>query len=371
MKATSSASPDTSHVFLTLDALRGVAAIAVMTFHYSGEFGHQFFPHGYLAVDFFFMLSGFVLTFAYQTKLDRGWTTRSFLVTRLVRLYPLYFIGLVLGIFLNTMHDHSSHLHPGARTISILILDGLLLLPAVGVPTRDHIIFPYNQPAWSLFFEVAANIFHALFLRRRSWKFLLGTLGVVAMAFIYSIRKFGTIDFGVSQPHAFYTFSRVLFSYLIGMLLLMVWKSGKVRLRVHPFFVAILLLLSLGAPAMPQFKTMYDLLLVVLFFPVLLLVGASSQPGPRLVKLCHWLGISSYAVYMLHVPCSRLLDGVRHSLARSSDNQHPWASIISILFTIMLALLLDRFYDIPVRTFLRRKLASTTASPRITTTIAS
>lgn len=75
--------------FVTLDALRGIAAIAVVTFHFH-EYFFQYTNHGYLAVHFFYMLSGFVLSYAYQQRLDAGWKCAAFLKTRLIRLYPMF-----------------------------------------------------------------------------------------------------------------------------------------------------------------------------------------------------------------------------------------------------------------------------------------
>ena len=154
--------PSTTHKLLALDALRGVAACTVVLFHRASRMP---FPKGYLAVDFFFMLSGFVLTFAYQEKLDGGWSTRDFLATRIARLYPLYLLGFVLGLLV-ALSDPAIHFGPQGWVSAI---PNLLLLPAwVGPHSKPPHAFPYNIPAWSLFFEVVANVLHALFLRRRS-----------------------------------------------------------------------------------------------------------------------------------------------------------------------------------------------------------
>jgi peptidoglycan/LPS O-acetylase OafA/YrhL len=86
----------TPHQFATLDGLRGVAAIAVTSLHFRFELGKFLLPHSYLAVDFFFVLSGFVLAYAYEDRLSEGMKPIQFLRLRVIRLYPLYLIGTLI-----------------------------------------------------------------------------------------------------------------------------------------------------------------------------------------------------------------------------------------------------------------------------------
>jgi peptidoglycan/LPS O-acetylase OafA/YrhL len=161
-----------AHKFLALDALRGVAALIVAEFHYRVFFSNVFFTHSYLAVDLFFMLSGFVLSFAYQQRLDSGYSVSTFLKTRAVRLYPLYFAGLIFGVVARvwTVREHGHTLQGG---FLLPFACSLLMLPVIAGPGYPNpISFPFNFPMWSLFFEMVANVYHAVFLRRRSWIFL-------------------------------------------------------------------------------------------------------------------------------------------------------------------------------------------------------
>jgi peptidoglycan/LPS O-acetylase OafA/YrhL len=360
MNTTSTKSPEKPYVFGTLDALRGVAAIAVMAFHYAALLGGNVFPHGYLAVDFFFVLSGFVLAFAYQDRLEKGWSTGSFLLTRLARLYPLYFAGLILGFLFSLLQSHFGRTHLSETTTLLTLLTSLLLVPAFGLKQQAHesTIYPYNRPAWSLFFEILANVFHALLLRRRGWKFLAGTLCLTGIAFLYSCRKLGTLDFGVMRSTIPYGLSRVLFSYTAGVIMLRIWRSGRVTVRVSPLIPAILLLAALTAPLPQRFALPYDLAITFFVFPILVLIGASSQPGSGLTKqICELLGTASYAIYVLHGPVrsffGEILNRVMH---RPPHHFAPWAGIACMLLSIGLALLLDKFYDLRVRAFLRKKL---------------
>src|SRR6202790_2270034 len=83
-----------------LDGLRGTAAIMVVIYHlfeaYFPVVGHHPTPHGYLAVDFFFLLSGFVVGYAYDDRWGRM-GLRGFLARRLIRLHPMVILGSVIG----------------------------------------------------------------------------------------------------------------------------------------------------------------------------------------------------------------------------------------------------------------------------------
>jgi peptidoglycan/LPS O-acetylase OafA/YrhL len=86
--------------FPAMDGIRGIAAILVALFHFRATFLHydnNVIGDGYLAVDLFFVLSGFVLAHAYEHRFARGMTTFEFMRARVIRLYPLYFVGLAIA----------------------------------------------------------------------------------------------------------------------------------------------------------------------------------------------------------------------------------------------------------------------------------
>ena len=353
------------HVFLTLDALRGVAAIAVLAFHMHHYFGRQIFPQGYLAVDFFFMLSGFVLTYAYQNRLDNGSSTISFFKLRVARLYPLYLVGLATGFLYNLIQSLAGKSVLSVANILVLLLAGLLMLPAVpDFMPAGPTIFPLNFPTWSLFYEIVANLLHALFLRRRNWIFLLSTIFVSGSAVAYSAAKFKRLDFGADRIYFLYGFPRVIFSYTVGILLFRVWRSGKLRPRVPPIVAVLLLLSALAAPIPPVFTVGYDLLIVIFFFPVLLLISASSQPPSYLSTLFQMLGTSSYALYVLHRPVADFFKMVWfHIRQHTVEDDAPWSGILFLVFVFALSLWIDKVYDLRARTFLRNELNGRTSQP--------
>src|SRR5271170_6431289 len=88
------------HVLVTMDGVRGVAAICVMLGHFVVPLGvnHVLVSSSFFAVDIFFCLSGFVLCYSYEDRLDHGLSAIDFIKLRLIRLYPIYIAGLALGV---------------------------------------------------------------------------------------------------------------------------------------------------------------------------------------------------------------------------------------------------------------------------------
>ena len=335
------------HAFLTLDALRGVAAIAVMAFHYRGGLGRNPFPEGYLAVDFFFMLSGFVLTYAYQLKLDAGWSTVSFLKVRVARLYPLYLLGLLLGLAYRIIFVHADF---SRRETALSLLLGLLVLP--GIHLADG-MFPLNSPAWSLFFEYVVNALHALFMRRRSLLFL-GLVVLVSAAVLITLTVHtGSLDTGAKRRE-FFSLPRIIFPYALGMLLFRVWKSGRLRIPNASLLACALLIAPMAVLVQPQHHAAFELGMIVILFPIILLLGAASPAPRQFSRTFQLLGEGSYAIYVLHVPIYQLYGALWERLhGRPLNYNAPWATLICVILTIAFALLADRLYDRKCRAVLR------------------
>lgn len=345
-----SVGPNRPHKFVALDALRGVAALVVVEFHVVGS---VIVTHGYLAVDFFFLLSGFVLALAYQERLDAGWSTLSFLKVRLIRLYPLYLLGTGMGLVTAAGLAKFGPVTHALHSYLLLTALAIFMLPAfIPVPLTRGTAYPLDFPTWSLVIEIFANVVHAIVLRRRSDRFLAGTVLVCGGFLLLLVKLAGSVDVGSSTKSLPEGVMRVLFSYTLGMLLFRVWKRGKFRLRI-PFVLSPLLLsFALMSPWCWHHVLRYDLLVIFFFFPLLLMVSASSEPPAPLVGLARTLGRMSYAIYVLHFPLRDLQEVVmKHWVVLSP----AWSELISTVLAITVALLADSVYDDPVRTFLQRK----------------
>ncbi len=337
--------------FYVLDAMRGIAALAVVQFHTAVLFGGLWFRHAFLAVDFFFMLSGFVLAFAYQERLDRGWPDGAFLKVRVIRLYPLYFLALLLGVALYGFRNDFGR-HAGEITnLKVLVGFALLFLPVPpGIIGAGGFNFPLNPPTWSLFFELLANFGHALVLRRRSTRQLAFLVCACCSALVACARHAGTINCGVSQDKFLYGLTRIAFSYTAGILLCSCWTRWKPSWNISPFISAGLLLAVLIGPA--RASIFYDLAGILLAFPAILYLGASSQPQSWLVRPTHWMGIASYAIYVLHYPLFQWLFFLQSKLHNSHAFPTPLTGILFLCLLVLSAAAADRFYDNPIRRFL-------------------
>jgi peptidoglycan/LPS O-acetylase OafA/YrhL len=283
----------TAHQFATLDGLRGVAALTVMTRHFF-EIGGIDLPHTYLAVDFFFVLSGFVLAHAYEDRLLAGMTPTQFLEVRLVRLFPLYFVGTFIAIVSATAGSLFGG-HAWANTTWLDVLSALTFLPDA---SSAPLIYPLDFPAWSLFFELTANVAFAIaiysFTKRRLLLIALLSLAIIVIFY-------GRVNIGWGWPNFLGGFPRVSFGFFVGVLTYRIWRSAKWRPslpRWAAYGLAIALLFIL-APF--PWGEAFDFL-ALLMFPLIVYFGASREPSSYVRPLCLWLGAISYALYITHVP---------------------------------------------------------------------
>ncbi len=347
-----------THQFHLLDGLRGVAACVVLWFHLS----LPGFRHGYLAVDFFFMLSGFVIAFAYQKKLDEGFGFWDFMAVRVARLYPLYLLGLVLGAFWFVPHAMSGSIGMTLRQAAAEFGLGLLVLPSPpALQTGDSSMFPFNIALWSLFFEVSANAAHALFLRRRATRTLLAIVVIAAAALVWQARHAGSVDLGTQTKDAVAGLTRVVFGYVTGMLLLRAWKGGVARVHLPDSVPAGALLAGVLLAVMdaPRWGWAYDVAVLFAVLPCLLLASAYTDVSPRWVDLCAFLGTTSYAMYVLHPPVMLFAN----TMARRVHLRAPLEvlQVSTAVFVVLAAWLADRFYDARARAFLKQKLTRSVA----------
>ena len=288
--------------------MRGLAAIAVLLYHFTMHSGGTVvFASAPLAVDLFFCLSGFVIAHAYQDRIIAGLNLTSFLRLRLVRLYPAYLVGFVIGVYALALKQSG-----GQADISIGGLIGsavcnLLYLPFPGphsVVMYDDLIpgsiFPVNDPAWSLFFEFVANI--ALFVVLKRGIKPLTVLGVSTAILFVSTKLFGEAA-GWGTANMAGGVARVMFSFFAGVVL----YQGRTHLNRLPVVPLPLLLFALtAAMAIPIFRlhTYYWFIMTVCFVPPLVALGARSsiQAGGLGQKLAHYFGGLSYPLYCVHFP---------------------------------------------------------------------
>ena len=345
-----------------MDATRGIAAICVMLFHFTQRAAANgeallLFPSGPLAVDFFLCLSGFVIAYAYQDKLDGGMPLATFFLLRLVRLYPMYIIGTFMGLLASIAYlldgDGNSW-----RAISIVFFFSSLFLPYLrsfeghfGDVIASNFIFPLNNPAWSLFFELAVNLLYGV--KRLSW---LGYMAVLPISFFYlaiTVFLFETPP-GWGTTNIVGGFPRATFSFFAGTFLYTIYKKneGRTRISVGPV-VPIFLIPAMCA--MPDSDVGF-LLMVLVGVPLTVWLATKNPNGIIIGRAFEMLGELSYPIYAIHVPIYVLAQFTYDKAIGASSNKLLPLWLVAPLGLIVLccALLLSRLYDAPLRRKLRK-----------------
>ncbi|MER9398767.1 acyltransferase [Mesorhizobium sp. M0615] len=347
------------HVYLNLDAIRGVAAISVMLYHFSPFLAAgKVLPSSYLAVDLFFLLSGFVIAHAYARKIENGMGFGTFVAIRLIRLYPLYLAGTLLGFFYLIIKNRliPAEYMPISE-IGIMLTTGMFFIPLVS--DAYHTIFPLNPASWSLFFELIVNIAYvAVFFLLT--KRVLSTLIAVSLVLLVVVSIIaGTLDFGMTGSTIISGLPRVCFSFFLGVLLcrsMTRYQSGLGFLRRGWWIeaaIALTLVVFAIAPAGGA-RVAYDLACVVFVFPALVVVGTIAPTAPRLSGLYGWLGRISYPIYIIHTPLLMIIAGAGKAAAIDPFAHHPWFGIVMAVSVIVIADIATRLYDEPLRRFLQR-----------------
>ncbi|VUD45945.1 hypothetical protein TDB9533_00725 [Thalassocella blandensis] len=362
---------DTKQHYAILDGLRGVAAILVVIFHvfesHATSRFDQIVNHGYLAVDFFFVLSGFVIGYAYNDRWG-SMTLSGFAKRRLIRLHPMIIIGMVIGAVL--FYFQGGEFFPLIQNTAplemlVITLIGMTLIPVT--PAMDirgwQEMYPLNGPAWSLFFEYAANILCALVLRKLSNR-VLGILLFFAACSTIHLAIFtdkgdviGGWSFNFEQLHI--GIVRLAYPFLAGLLLSRVFTPGRIK---HAFLFCSLALIGvlsfprIGDPTTPWANGVYDAIVILLVFPGIVAIGASGSLRSQFSrKLSGFLGNISYPIYIVHYPLVYIHLEWVHCTDPEAMLAVPVAAGI-VLLSLLLAYMSLKLYDIPVRRWLNQRL---------------
>ncbi|MDL2221886.1 acyltransferase, partial [Parabacteroides sp. OttesenSCG-928-N08] len=357
----SAAFADTKPHYNILDGLRGIAALTVVCFHlfeaYATSHLDQVINHGYLAVDFFFILSGFVVGYAY----DDRWKTmkiKDFIKRRVIRLHPMVVMGALIGAAMFYTQGCS------VWDVSLISLSSLLLatlLNAFLIPVTPGMeirgvgeMYPLNGPSWSLFFEYIGTFLYAFFIRRLPTKALSVLVVLAAAGLAFFSVWYGDVCVGYSLTGTEFTggFFRLLFAFSAGLLLSRVFKPMKIKGAFWWCSFAIVALLAVprigGAEAM-WMNGIYDALCCIALFPLIVYMGASGKTTDRYtVRICKFLGDISYPLYMVHYPFIYLYYAWVKNEELTFIESLPGAAAL-VVGSVLLAYACMKLYDEPVR----------------------
>jgi peptidoglycan/LPS O-acetylase OafA/YrhL len=352
-----------------LDGLRGVAAIMILIYHILET--HTIFTdenliigHGYLAVDFFFVLSGFVIGYAYDDRWGKI-TFKTFITRRLFRLHPMVVFGMILGAVL-FYFGASTEFHLIAATpvwkLLLFMLLGILLIPAL--PAFDirgwKEMYTLDAPAWSLFFEYIANILYALFIRRFSKTALAVLVILSAGATVYlSVFMRGDVSGGwtFDATHLHIGFTRLMYPFFAGLLLYRLGKLTSVKnsfLWCSILLIAVLAVPHIGDKLHSPMNGLYEAAIIIFVFPLIVYSAASGEvKGKYASKICKFLGDISYPVYLVNYPLIYIYTGWIKDTGYTFTQALPQALMV-FAGTIAISYAALKLYDEPIRNRLKK-----------------
>lgn len=355
-----------------LDGLRGVAAVMVVCFHIFETFAggnrfKQIINHGYLAVDFFFLLSGFVVAYAYDDRWGKM-TQWDFYKRRLVRLQPMVIMGTIIGaifFYFQACDVFAPIAHTPVWKMLLVMLVGFTLIPIL--PSMDirgwAEMHPLDGPCWSLFFEYVANILYALFVRKFS-RTALSILVFLSACFLMQYLIMGPQGdviggWSVDATQLYIGFARMLYPFFAGLLLCRMGKLIHVR---GAFWVCSLMIIvifcipRIGDEQNLWMNGLYESVCIIALFPLIVSIGAGGEiKGKRSAGICKFLGDISYPLYITHYPL------IYTYVAWASNNNVEMGyglqvGILLLITALLITYACLKLYDEPVREWLRKKL---------------
>ena len=372
-----------------LDGLRGVAALLVVLFHcfetYIPQLGTQVINHGYLAVDFFFVLSGFVIGYAYDDRWS-SMTTWGFFKRRLVRLHPMVVAGTVIGAALFFFGEYEGFpliSKCSGWMFALCFVMGIFMIPCgPGLDIRGWgETNSFNGPNWSLTYEYIGNILYA-FVFRRLPKVVLAVLCALCAFFTLDLTlgwdvfgffpeaKFDVIGgWSLTGDQLYVGFSRLLYPFLCGLLISRILPSHRteanpsgspLHVRGGFWWASLLLIVLFSVPQICGHSCwqdgLYQAVAIIVCFPLIVLLGAGSRTTDAFsTRVCKTLGELSYPLYITHYPVMYMQMAWVGNHPSAPLWQHIMLNVGVVVISVLLAWCVYKTYDLPVRKWLTEK----------------
>lgn len=366
-----------------LDGLRGVAALLIVAYHlfetYSTGPAGQIINHGYLAVDFFFVLSGFVIGYAYDDRWDRM-SVWSFFKRRVIRLHPMVVYGCAFGALMFYFTGCQDQFPLVDQTPWwMLILVFLWCCTIVPMPASWDIrgwaeTNPLNGPVWSLQWEYLANILYALVIRRftKLWLTVCVVLfGVMTLLLCLNVDWLGVWEnrtaeaftviggWSLSPDQLLIGSTRLLYPFFAGLLLSRANRLIKVRggfWLCSLLIAAVLVMPRVGGTGCLWMNGVYEAVVILLLFPFVVSVGAGSRVTGRSSAVCRFFGELSYPLYITHFPLVYLQKSWVYYHPDASLSTHVAVAVCIYVMAVVNAWAAYKLYDLPVRAWLKNRL---------------
>ena len=364
--------PGSKPHYQILDGLRGVASMMVVAFHIfeASATNHldQIINHGYLAVDFFFLLSGFVIGYAYDDRWNKM-SIKNFFKRRLARLQPMVIMGMIIGAICFYFQD--SVLWPAIHEVPVwkmllVMLVGFTLIPLpTSMDIRDWAeMHPLNGPGWSLLYEYVANILYALFVRKFSKTVLSVFVFLSAIALIHFALTCPNGDltggWSLNPEQMHIGFVRVMYPFFVGLLLFRMSKLIRVKnafLLCSLLLIIVLAMPRIGGKEHFWMNGLYEAVMVIVVFPLIVFLGAGGKIESRFYsKVCKFFGDISYPIYITHYPLIYIYRGWVATNKIELKEALP-VGLIVLLSSIAMGYISLKLYDEPVRKWLKIKMS--------------
>ena len=342
--------------------MRGLAAILVVFWHTPADLHFHGGHSTYLAVDFFFCLSGFVIAFSYEARLRQTFGLKRFTVARVIRLYPVYLLGIGLGAF-SRIILHNTRV--GAAQFLLVFCIQMLILPPLRLwPSIS--LFPMDDPAWSMMLELFANLVYgwAVVKQLATSRHLVAVYRLSVMVMAYRVADGGTVAVGSQATWvSLLGFVRVALSFAAGVLMFRLFRRRTItpwsgyRAGITAAAIALITVVLILQPIKPIQSEFLSLCTIALFFPGLIYLGAFCHVSTGWNRICSFLGDTSYtSFYLLHVPLLSLLytQPVLHA-ALSNPILRVALPVCVLPIVLAISYIAFRYCDAPVRSFLTRK----------------
>lgn len=334
---------------LELDSLRGLAALGVCLFHF------DVFKYGVAGVDLFFMISGFVIFMS----VSNGDSIKSFWVSRVIRLFPSYWISIVIAIVCTLLLVHDK-----IQLKWNFVLGNVLMLQPLFKTTCLVGVY------WTLYVELTFYILISLIWYLKKLYYIEGIIlaGLLLMALLngtYSIVQ----NHSPAFVHVFIVLRSLIplivnhfTTFSSGIIFYLIYKNG------YSVFRCSLLLLSLVVTAIAHnysvminsFLNVYEHLFILILFYALFFLITKNDLNILKIRILIVLGNSSYVIYLIHQSFG--LD-IRFLLTPVVGLF--FSNVISVLVVISLSVLITYYIDVPIRNWLRKKYQRVYAQPRI------
>lgn len=357
------AKPD-RRAYWTLDGLRGVGAFLVVMRHVPMLFGPIRVPESFLAVDLFYLVSGFVVAHAYGERLKAGGFFWAFVKTRLIRLYPLYAVGLALGVVvaaIAVITDPSGWWTPGRLAEGVVT--GALMIPIFpGLRANGASL---DGPTWTLVPELIANALYAALVRYLNLAGLMAIILVSGVGVAFAELHYGTLDVGYSATDQWAALARVGFSFFSGVLVFRLAADKRQDSDLASWICMGVLTLILAWRPTDDQTPYFELGAVMIVFPALLVAATRFEPNPVIGRAFAYIGLVSYGVYLVHQPLGNLVRQALHGrFTVPGDARGLVFGAIFLASVTALAGWLDRRVDAPVRQWLRARFLPAGAKPK-------